>query len=219
MIISHGTVKRRTVRGGVGVAGCAAALGLLFACAGGDTPGRDDGFDSRVGGVYAPELGYAGSSNMAGAGGGASGAGGGAGTGGGNAGGAGGGASGAGGGVSGGAGGEGGSSGSGSSGAGAVCDAPGTVLKIACGFGSGCHGADSNLGDFGDSEAAARALVDVETKNGCGFYIDSADPDASLIMTKVDGTAGAQCGGSMPFGLDPLEQAEQDCIRSWLSQF
>lgn len=112
-----------------------------------------------------------------------------------------------------------GTAGSGSTGSGEYCNAPETVLGPACGIGSGCHGADSRIGDFGESEAAARALIDVETVNGCGSYIDSANPAQSQILVKLGDDIPGTCGAQMPFLNDPLPQAEIDCVTDWLSQF
>jgi len=199
------------------VTGLGSCLIIAAACAGGDTPPRDAALEEKIRSTFDPDypVGAAGSVSMAGAGGGG-------GTGGGSAAGAGGGSSGTGGGASGGASGSGsagsGSAGSGTSGSGstgAVCDAPTKVLAYYCGLGSGCHGPGAALGDFGVDEAAALALVDKPTKNaGCGKYIDSANPDQSAVLTKLG--ASPPCGGQMPFNSDPLEQADVDCLKSWL---
>jgi hypothetical protein len=203
-------------RWALAVAGLGSCLIIAAACAGGDTPPRDSDLEKLIRDTYDPDYatGAAGSVSM-------SGSGGGGGTGGGSSG-TGGGSSGTGGGASGGASGSGsagsgsvggGSSGSGSTGA--VCDAPTKVLTYYCGLGSGCHGPGAALGDFGVDEAAARALVDKPTKNAaCGKYIDSANPDQSAVLLKLG--ASPPCGAQMPFGSDPLEQTDVDCLKSWL---
>jgi hypothetical protein len=215
--IRQGMGRSRWAVGGTGCLGT--FLLVIAACAGSDTPPRDEQLLEDLAEKYPEDaVGVAGSVGMGT--GGASGAGGGGGQGGSATGGAGGGASGSGGGSDGGSGG-GGSGSSGASGSGSVmsCSWSDTALQSACGIGSGCHGADAALGDFGDTEAAARALVGVSAKNGCGVYIDAANPDESQIFTKVANTQGGACGAQMPFLSDPLSQAEQDCILGWLSTF
>ncbi|MEO8177670.1 MAG: hypothetical protein ABI895_02450 [Deltaproteobacteria bacterium] len=200
-------------------AGLGAYLIVAAACAGGDTPPRDAELEEAIQKRYDPDYatGAAGSVNMTGGsgGGGGSGAQGGS-----SAGGAGGGSSGTGGGsVT-----SGGSAGSGTAGSGSslppptgpVCDAVAKVFPK-CSF-QPCHGDGSTNGSFADSEAAARALLDKPTRNTqCGKYIDSANPDASAILTKLDDPT---CGGAqMPFNADPLSDEDIDCVRSWVYQF
>jgi len=196
-------IRKNVGKDGWAFAVCALGTCLILAaaCAGGDTPPRDDVLEEKIRSTYDPdfETGVAGSASMAGTGGGG-GQGGSA-----VAGGTGGGAAGS-------------ASVAGSGSTGDICDAPTKVLTYYCGLGSGCHGAEANFGDFGASEEAARALVDKSTKNAsCGKYIDSADPESSAILTKL---SDPTCGGAqMPFGSKPLAQADVDCVRSWLSQF
>jgi len=195
------------------VTGLGSCLIIAAACAGGDTPPRDAALEEKIRSTFDPDyppVGAAGGVSMTGVGGG-SGTGGG-GTGGGSA-------AGAGGGASGGASGSG-AAGSGSSGSGstvAACDW-GKVIEFRCGgvLGSGCHGDNSNFGNFGSTEAAAKALIDkpVKIDTACGKYIDSANPDQSAIIRKLgDPTCG---GAQMPFNSDPLEQEDIDCIRGWI---
>jgi hypothetical protein len=113
---------------------------------------------------------------------------------------------------------------SGGSGSGAaVCDAPTKILIPRCGSGSSCHGSGSINGDFGVSEAAAKALVDKPSQNGagCGLYINSSSPDDSLLLTKVNDTFNkGQCGPlQMPLTGAYLTDDEEACIQDWLSQF
>ena len=199
------------------VAGLGSCLVIAAACAGGDTPPRDEELEKTIRDTFDPgyAMGAAGSVGM-------SGAGGGSGTGGSTAGGTGGGASGSGGSTVASGGSD--TAGSGTSGAGAtgdICDAPTQVLRYGCGLGSGCHGdgALAARGDFGASEDQARALVDVTTQNGCGKYIDSANPGQSQILLKASGKQAAACGGDMPPNSNGLPQDDLDCLTSWLSQF
>jgi hypothetical protein len=114
-----------------------------------------------------------------------------------------------------------GASGSGSSGSGggtvpASCgDVVDRVLVYNCGLGSGCHGAGARLGNFGESEAAALALVDKTATTSACKYIDTANPEKSAILDKLSPVP--TCGGAqMPFRVDPLSQDDIDCVRSWV---
>jgi hypothetical protein len=218
-------IRKNVGKDGWAFAVCAslgACLIVAAACAGGDTPPRDDELEAAIIRKFDPDYasGMAGSASMTG------GSGGGGGQGGGVSGGAGGGSSGSGGGSSGGSAGAAGSSGaagSGSSGSGStgpVCDAV-TKVFTKCSF-QPCHGDGSNNGSFADSEAAARALLDKPTRNtNCGKFIDSANPEDSAILTKLDDPAcgSPQGGAQMPFNADPLSEEDIECVRSWVSQF
>jgi hypothetical protein len=197
--------------------GLGACLIVAAACAGGDTPPRDAKLEETIRTTFDPDYasGDAGSASLP-----AGGSGGGGGS---AAGGAGGGSSSTGGSASAGAAGSGSSGASGSVASlppptGPVCDAPTVVFQYGCGLGSGCHSASDKAthGDFGAGEAEARALLDVTTKNGCGKYIDSANPDASEILLKAQGKQGAGCGVSMPPNSNGVSQSDEDCIRSWV---
>jgi hypothetical protein len=204
------------------VAGLGACLIVAAACAGGDTPPRDGPLEDKIRALYDPDfqIGGAGSTSLPAGGSGGGGQGGSAATG------VGGRASGSGGSVAAAGSGSSGAAGSGTAGSGAslppptgpVCDAPTQVLRYGCGLGSSCHGdgALAARGDFGASEDQAKALINVETKNGCGKYIDSANPDASQVLLKATGAQAAACGGDMPPNSNGLSQEDADCIRSWL---
>jgi hypothetical protein len=95
------------------------------------------------------------------------------------------------------------------------CDIP-VLFEERCG-GSVCH---SN----GDSTAAGLDLTspDVEERvsgapgTACvGILADPADPEASLLYTKVSGTP--TCGARMPLTGDPLTEDELTCMRDWIS--
>jgi hypothetical protein len=115
-----------------------------------------------------------------------------------------------------------GAAGSGSTAGGAVCDAPKTILTPICGN-SGCHGADSPQGDFGVSDAAARALVDKPAQPSgisCGKFFDSANPQASAVLTMLQDNPPSGCLMTpMPLGADPLTPDQTACILSWIQQF
>jgi hypothetical protein len=78
------------------------------------------------------------------------------------------------------------------------------------------------IGDFGESEAKARTYVDKasEREPSCGLYINSANPDASLLLTMTTGEQGPTCYPVvMPLGSGDLPQEDVDCLADWLSQF
>jgi hypothetical protein len=186
-------------------------LALSAGCAGTDTPPRSDQLDRDIQAAYG-DGGAAGASMASGGAAGSDMGAGGAGM--------------AAGGSSmiaaGGRGGAGASGGSSSSGGGAVCNAPATVLTPSCGM-AGCHGAGSPQGDFGASEAAARALVDEPSASGvaCGLFIDSGSPEDSLILTKADDSFDkTNCVPQrMPLIGDFLDSEQLDCLKDWLGQF
>ena len=83
-----------------------------------------------------------------------------------------------------------------------------------CG-GAPCHGAGSVSGDF---SVSLDALVDAPALSGgaCSGrkYIDTANPEQSLILLKLG--AGAPCGLPMPLGA-PLTPNEDTCLRAWVA--
>ncbi len=191
---------------------------LLAGCAGGDTPARSRALEDALCTAYpedaCDEQVGAGGSAIAGAGAG----GGGNMAGGGNVG-----SGGRGGSVNGGGGSPPVGGAGGGTPSGDYCDAPGTVLIPRCGTSSACHGAGSLSGDFAESDAKARTYVNRASLRdpACGLYINSANPDASTILTMTNGEAGPSCYPiPMPIGSgEDLPQAEVDCIAEWLSQF
>jgi hypothetical protein len=189
---------------------------FAVACAGGDTPARDDELEDAIAVVYADGVGVAGSgpAPVGGSGGRpaappivAGGAGGGASQGGSNA------ASGAGG-APGGAGGTDPVGTAGSSGAG--CDGH-AILQAKCNGGS-CHGSGSSVSGFAESEAAALSFIDKDPSamgqcSGNDPIIIPDNPGNSLIIQKLDGSM--PCGSPMPFG-PPLSGDEIQCIEDWI---
>jgi hypothetical protein len=195
-----------------GLGGLCGAFLLAVACAGGDTPPLDAPSQQAIINAYDNAIGQAGSASMGGTGGGG-GQGGSANTAG--SGGGGGGTATAGGG--GGSGVAGSGSGMAGSGSGAVCNAPVEVLQPSCGaLGSSCHGAGSSLGNFGESEAAARALLDSPSNCGGLPYFDTANPQNSAVVQKLDDSP--PCGSPMPIGPE-LSPDEVDCIVEWVGSF
>jgi hypothetical protein len=207
-MMTQGTGAGTRARSGFGVL----AL-LIVACAGKDTPPFADGFEQALAQNYGGDdgVGVAGAAGAAGAGGrgGAAGAGmvgtAGASMGGGAAG-----TQAAG----------GGSAGTGASGE--VCDAFTTILLPTCGI-SGCHNAGSSQGAFAVTEADAADFVDEQSTFGaaCGVFIDSRNPEESLILTKCNDTFDkANCGPlQMPLTGDFLTPDQEACVLSWLGQF
>lgn len=101
------------------------------------------------------------------------------------------------------------------------CDAPNEVFLVSCGNGS-CHSSrNATIGGFAVDEASAYDFVDRMSVRdpSCGRLIDSRDYSQSLILTKVNGTYPAGCGGPMPVGSFVFTQAQVDCLASWLQQF
>jgi hypothetical protein len=108
-----------------------------------------------------------------------------------------------------------------SSGSGAVCDAFNTILQERCGS-AGCHGPGSSQGAFGVSEAAVADFVnEPSTFSDCdGVFIDTANPEDSLIYTKLTMDFAPGCGNlQMPANGDFLTPDETACVLSWLGQF
>ena len=90
------------------------------------------------------------------------------------------------------------------------------ILEASCSGGS-CHGA-GGLGNFAESEEAARAFVGVSGTISCGSegpLLDPENPGASIIIQKVEpGTP--PCGGPMPIGGSPLSDEDIQCLEDWI---
>jgi hypothetical protein len=115
----------------------------------------------------------------------------------------------------------------GSEGGGAGGTGPGTggcdgfeVLQQHCANAS-CHGAaNAPFGGFASSPDAARDYIDVESNAACanqGAIVNTDDPAASLLVTKVTGEA--DCGSPMPIGGEPLSDEEIACLEDWIAGF
>ncbi len=194
--------------------------GVLGACAGTDTPPRDQILEDAIATQYANGVGVAGG---AGGGAGASGAAGGgprppAGGAGGraSAGGAGGGdAPGGAGGAAAGSGGSGVVAGGGSGGGGAAeCDGF-AIIGTKCNGGA-CHGDGAAQSEFAKDLDTAESYIGEDSAQ-CGAaggqLFNPDNPPASLVVQKVRGTSG--CGLKMPLG-PPLSDAEITCIEDWI---
>lgn len=177
---------------------------LVAACAGGDTPLRDDALEEQIANTYSPgRVGAAGGAGGSGAGGSsASGTGGSA------------------------------SSNAGSSGVAGGASMPGTggsssgacngfaILQTKCG-GPSCHGGASPgyLTNFALDEDTAAALEGGPSQGmACtadnSLLFDADNAAASLVLKKISGTAN--CGGQMPPGGPVLPAADVACIQTWI---
>jgi hypothetical protein len=89
------------------------------------------------------------------------------------------------------------------------------VLETNCSSG-GCHGAGATFGNFAESEEVALGFVDAEAAFQCsgeGALLDPANPRASVIIQKVNGTHS--CGADMPIG-GSLSDEDIDCLEEWI---
>lgn len=90
------------------------------------------------------------------------------------------------------------------------------ILKSSCGS-AGCHGAGSSVGNFAESLDDAKSFVDEEgpgSCNGRGPLFDPANAAASIVVQKIEGTIN--CGSRMPLTGDYLDPAEVDCVKEWI---
>jgi hypothetical protein len=193
-------------------------VGMIAACAGGDTPVRPDGLDEAISNGYGLGSAATGSGGTSSGGTGgraptppsnggtsASGAGGTAGAGrGGSA-----------------STGEAGAAGSAAGSAGmdpvptGDCDGFG-ILKASCGS-SGCHGAGSSVGNFAETLEDAKSFVGEDASSSCSGRGPLFDPDnaaASIVVQKIEGTIN--CGGRMPLTGAYLDADQVDCVKEWI---
>jgi hypothetical protein len=91
------------------------------------------------------------------------------------------------------------------------------LIQMRCAT-AGCHDAATSLSGL---NLAADGLLDriVDAPASAGAcagetYIDSASPDASLLIGKLQDPP--TCGSRMPLGV-PLSDDEIDCIRRWVA--
>jgi hypothetical protein len=102
-----------------------------------------------------------------------------------------------------------------SGGGGDVCsDIPNDLFIPTC-AGSGCHNpTDMMQGlDLRSPNVLAR-LVGVRATGGAGLLIDPAQPELSVLYTKL--TFDPPYGARMPFGKEPLDDVTIGCVLSWI---
>ena len=82
---------------------------------------------------------------------------------------------------------------------------------------SSCHSAVSKAGnlDLETTDIAGR-LRGKMAAGGSGLLIDAANPDKSVLYTKV--TAIPPFAARMPFAAPPLDDKTINCIRLWVEQ-
>ncbi|HEU4581919.1 MAG TPA: hypothetical protein VFS67_26875 [Polyangiaceae bacterium] len=186
------------------------SVGSMAACAGTDTPETDAEFRDQLAAQYG--------GGRVGTGGSSTGAGGGSGAGGSGATGSGGSATGAGGGAMAGAAGGSTVGGTGGGSSSAACDGF-AIISMKCGM-SNCHGAPQSQGltNFAYDEATAKALVGEQDQSPLcadgGIIFNPDNAGASLVVQKMRGTAS--CGGQMPLGSPPLDDATIQCVEDWI---
>lgn len=94
-------------------------------------------------------------------------------------------------------------------------DVPTRVLAGKCG-GSGCHNpVGPQLGLDLESPGVAARVVGVAAKGCVGVLANPADPDKSVLYTKL--LATTTCGSRMPLARPSLSAADTACVRAWIA--
>lgn len=113
---------------------------------------------------------------------------------------------------------EGGSAGSDMGGAGGGGDCDGfAVLQTNCGS-SSCHGQGGPFNGFLASEDVAAGFDGQNGMVSCGSagpLFDSGNPEASIVVQKMQGTA--TCGGPMPPPSGGVSDEDIACVVEWIS--
>ncbi len=99
-------------------------------------------------------------------------------------------------------------------------DVPGTIFGVEgkCG-GAICHGTPAAAGAFvdlaSDPATVTTRLVDMPGTGACAseFIINSSDPMASLLITKLNDPP--TCGLAMPYAGGAITPEERECIIAW----
>lgn len=100
-----------------------------------------------------------------------------------------------------------------------VCDAPTEVFAQGCGNFATCHGAGSMQTDFLSDPSRLIDILDAPSvRADCSAsLVDTANPEASLLLAMVTGESPAGCSTVlMPPG-DPLDDEGIACVRSWVA--
>jgi len=90
------------------------------------------------------------------------------------------------------------------------------ILKASCGSG-GCHGAGSSVGNFAESLEDAKSFVGEDAASSCsgrGLLFDPDNAAASIVVQKIEGTIN--CGGRMPLTGAYLDADKVDCVKEWI---
>ena len=96
----------------------------------------------------------------------------------------------------------------------AGCDPVKTFFIPTCATGL-CHGSVIQQASLDlESPGMPQRLINQPGFGGPGVIIDPADPDKSLLYTKLSPLPPFNF--QMPLGLDPLTPAEVSCLRSWI---
>jgi len=77
-----------------------------------------------------------------------------------------------------------------------------------------CHDPESSSFDLTLEGREAR-MVDQPGRTCIGNYVDTANPEASLLYTKCAAETQA-CGSSMPLGRPPLDDEELSCLLGYI---
>lgn len=91
------------------------------------------------------------------------------------------------------------------------------IVQANCGQG-GCHGGSSNLGNFAESEAAARGYIGRNGALTCasaGPIIDPENPSESVLVLKL--SDDPPCGNYMPPSGQFLPEDDVECITNWIA--
>ena len=98
------------------------------------------------------------------------------------------------------------------------------IIEVKC---MGCHTSATGSGvtagklDMTSQAAAYTDLVNAKAAgsacSGKGTRVTPGAPDSSIMYLKVSLDDASPCGGKMPLGGTPLEQAEVDQIEAWIN--
>jgi hypothetical protein len=97
-----------------------------------------------------------------------------------------------------------------------VVDPCNGLLTNSCAL-ANCHDAESSSVDLSLAGREER-LVDQAGRTCPGNYIDTANPEASLLYTKCAEPQPA-CGSPMPLAQEPLDQEELSCLLAYVQSF
>lgn len=79
-----------------------------------------------------------------------------------------------------------------------------------------CHGGGAGGLTMADEQGAYDSLVEVASTCDGSLRVAPGLPAQSLLWSKVDPDAEPSCGPKMPYGGDPIDDADAVLIRSWI---